>query len=127
MGKATEAPKPYFLESDELPSVMSKAEVAAYFRISESSLNAMIKEGFIKPIPKVPGVRFSTEQVMELKASGTPSEWDVNPFTPRERAKMKATIKAQEKEIEKLRRVIQDIVGPALEYINRSVGGKANG
>ena len=115
MGKATEAQKPYFLESDELPSVMSKAEVAAYFRISESSLNGMIKAGFIKPIPK------------ELKASGTPSEWDVNPFTPRERAKMKATIKAQEKEIEKLRRVIQDIVGPALEYINRSVGGKANG
>ncbi len=124
VSKATRATKEFYAEGAELPTSMDRSEVARLFRISESSVSTMLSEGVITPIPKVPGVRFSTKQLLELMERGAPTEADLKPLTIRERVKLQKTIKAQQKEIEKLRRVLKNIVGPAMEYITENIGSR---
>lgn len=87
------------------PEVMDKSEVADFFRISVSSVNAMMADHVIRSIPKVPGVRFPTAKIMELKDSGWETE-DIKPLSSRERMELKREIRQQKEIIDGLNKTI---------------------
>ncbi len=104
----------------EYPEVMDKSEVADFFRISVSSVNAMMADDVIRPIPKVPGVRFSTEKIMELKDSGWTTEADVKPLSSRERMQLQREIRQQKKIIDGLNKTIEKMQA-VLKSISREI------
>lgn len=104
----------------EYPEVMDKSEVADFFRISVSSVNAMMAEDIIRPIPKVPGVRFSTAKIMELKDSGWATEEDIKPLSSRERMQLQREIRQQKKIIDGLNKTIGKMQA-VLKSISREI------
>lgn len=67
---ATRAPKPIFTQfyrsADQLPALLTRQEVACWFRVSEITVDNWRRSGILNPVKIENTLRYRKEEVMNI-------------------------------------------------------------
>lgn len=89
----------------------TKKELAKRWKCSESSINQMICDGTLKPSRKLPGVRFSANQILKIEEA-SPEELSLI-----EQRKLKSYIAELEKENSALKATLHKVWSPLVDFM----------
>lgn len=88
-----------------MPLVLSKKETAELLGVSLDTVTTMEQRGVLHRLEKLPGVKFSKEEVRRL---ATLPE-DYKTFSPWERNRLEQIIAGKDEEIERLKRLLAGV------------------